>query len=155
MLVLVLTRHQSHSHHLDYLGPVSNHCQQETLPHLSTSRLEMSIGIILACVPAIRPIFQSDFLPQLRSRLSRYYSKGHHTESNYVEPNDYRQRLHSLEDPSNVGLKFLPNDNNKVLPYAYGARANAQNPRKPQPEAQVHQGGISKTTEFQLSILNQ
>lgn len=115
----------------------------------------MSIGIILACVPTIRPLFHSDFLDYLRSHLGRYHSKFHQIEAGHVGPADDQQRLHQVYSVENaLHMNASPSGpENLISSQAYGNVTRPEGARFPEPV--FYRDGISKTTEFELSILNQ
>ena len=91
----------------------------------------MSIGIILACVPTIRPLFDPDFLDYLRSHLGRYYSKFHHTEAGYISHVDDWQRLyptHAVGDPLHMNT-FPSSPDSPPSSQAYGNFTKSQGAR--------------------------
>ena len=116
----------------------------------------MSIGIILACVPTIRPLFNSEFLDHVRTLLGRSYTNNYETKVGYVRHADDWQRLnrrHTMDDPMHLYPGWHSSlESQTTTAQAYGNIVRAQKARSADPV--LYGNGISKTTEFQLETID-
>ena len=118
----------------------------------------MGIGIIVACVPTIRPLMHSGLLESLPSRLNKMYNKI--TRQRFGDNIDMedQQRLQRIDSIENGQCHLSPGVaasiaalSSKRIAKAESEICRSHGSHVPEP---VHpRDGIVKTTDFQLTTL--
>ena len=122
------------------------------------NRLEMGIGIIVACVPTIRPLRHSGLLESLQSRLNKSYPKIFRQRFGGNIDIEDQQRLQRIDSIENGHCNLSPGVAASItaLPDKTIAKADSEICRShgsPVTKPVHPRNGIVKTTDFQLSTL--
>ena len=130
-----------------FSSPISIH------PADFSIRLEMSIGIILACVPTLRPLLHSDLFANLFHRRPGAKSKSYGNKIDHVGHKCEQQGLRQatpVEDDLSRGFASLSSLENQHTTGIHGEAANSRDIQSAQ--AVRYSKGASKATQIQMSV---
>ena len=111
------------------------------------NRLEMSIGIIVACIPTIRPIIPGSLCKCFQRDSKESHSKHYISRLHGVMDTDEQRRLRGISP--HLEMNFPPNTGGCFTTRAYSDIGHSS--ESSAPRQVFSQEGISKTTEFRVS----